>query len=274
MALPEVVVHPSASVDPRAVLGPGVFVGPSCVVGPGARIGARTRLEAHVVVDGWTSIGEDNLFSPYSAIGGPPQDVSYQGDETRVVIGNRNVFREFVTIHRATTKEERVTAVGDDCYIMAYSHIAHDCRLGNGIVLTNGATLGGHIRIGDRVNISGFVGVHQFCRIGRFAFIGGYSVITQDVLPFAKVVGQRPARVFGMNLVGLRRNGFSRERIAAIKEIYRLLFFSGLNTAQAVDAISSRCPAGEDREEILGFVAASKRGLIKKTAESWETESD
>ena len=270
----EVTVHPAATVHPKADLAPGVWIGPGCVVGEHVRIGRGTRLEAQVVVEGWTTIGEDNYFSPYSAIGGPPQDIGYKNDETRVVIGDRNQFREFITVHRATTKEERVTTIGDDGYFMAYAHIAHDCRIGNRVILTNGATLGGHVHVGDRANISAFVGIHQFCKIGRFAFVGGYSVLTQDVLPFAKVVGQRPPRVFGMNIIGLRRNGFSKERIAAIKQIYSLLFYGGLNTTQAVEAIRAECPAGEDREEILAFIAASKRGLVKKTAEKWESESD
>jgi UDP-N-acetylglucosamine acyltransferase len=270
----DVTVHPAATVHPRAELEPGAWIGPGCVVGEHVRIGRSTRLEAHVVVEGWTTIGADNYFSPYSAIGGPPQDIGYANDETRVVIGDRNQFREFITVHRATTKEERVTTIGDDCYFMAYSHIGHDCRIGHRVILTNGATLGGHVHIGDGANISAFVGIHQFCRIGRFAFVGGYSVLTQDVLPFAKVVGQRPPRVFGMNIIGLRRNGFGKERIAAIKQIYGFLFYSGLNTTQAVQAIRAECPAGEDRDEILAFIAASKRGLIKKTAETWESESE
>jgi UDP-N-acetylglucosamine acyltransferase len=270
----DVTVHPAATVHPRAELAPCVWIGPGCVVGEHVRIGRGTRLEAQVVVEGWTTIGEDNVFSPCSAIGGPPQDIGYKNEETRVVIGDRNQFREFITVHRASAKEERVTSIGDDGYFMAYAHIAHDCRIGSRVILTNGATLGGHVHIGDRANISGFVGIHQFCRIGRFAFVGGFSVLTQDVLPFAKVVGQRPPRVFGMNVIGLRRNGFSKERIAAIKKIYGLLFYSGLNTTQAVEAIRAECPAGEDREEILTFIAASKRGLVKKTAEKWESESD
>ena len=275
MAPPSAVtVHPAAVVHPKAELEPGVWIGPGCVIGEHVRIGRGTRLEAQVVVEGWTTIGEENYFSPFSAIGGPPQDIGYKNEETRVVIGDRNQFREYITVHRATTKEERVTTIGDDGYFMAYAHVAHDCRIGNRVILTNGATLGGHVHVGDRANISGFVGVHQFCHIGRFAFVGGFSVLTQDVLPFAKVVGQRPPRVFGMNVVGLRRNGFDKERIAAIKKIYELLFYSGLNTSQAVDAIRTQCPEGADREEILAFIAGSKRGLVKKTATPWESGSD
>jgi UDP-N-acetylglucosamine acyltransferase len=267
-------LHPTAVIDPRAEIGEDVSIGPYCVVGPHVRIGRDTKLEAHVVIDGWTTIGAGNSIGMFTVIGTPPQDIGYQGEETHVRIGDRNVFREFVTVHRATTKEERLTSVGDDNYIMAYAHVAHDCRVGNRVVLTNGATLGGHVQVGDFAMVSAFCGIHQFCRIGRQSFIGGFSVITQDVLPFSKVVGQRPPRVFGLNIVGLRRRGFSRERVAAIKEMFQTLLYSGLNTAQAVDRIRAEIPASDDRDEILSFIASSKRGLVKKTAETWETESD
>jgi UDP-N-acetylglucosamine acyltransferase len=270
----EPVIHPTAVVDPAARIGEGVAIGPFCVVGPHVEIGARTRLEPHVVVDGWTVIGTDNSIGMFSVLGTPPQDVGYQGEETRVVLGDRNILREFVTVHRATIKEQRLTSIGNDNYLMAYAHVAHDCRLGNGTILINGATLGGHVHVGDFAMISAFSGVHQFSRIGRYAFIGGYSVVTQDVLPFSRVVGQRPARVFGLNIVGLRRRGFDRARLAVLKEMFGLLFNAGLNTAQAVASIRATIAPGPDREEILDFIAASKRGLIKKTAESWASESD
>lgn len=267
-------LHPTAIIDPQAEIGEGVIIGPYCIIGPHVRIGRDTKLEAHVVIDGWTTVGDANSIGLYTVIGTPPQDIGYQGEETRVRIGDRNVFREFVTVHRATTKEERLTSIGDDNYFMSYAHIAHDCRVGDRVVLTNGATLGGHVQVDDYAMISAFCGIHQFCRIGRQAFIGGYSVVTQDVLPFSKVVGQRPTLVFGLNIVGLRRRGFSRERIAAIKEMFQRLFYSGLNTAQAVDRIRTEIPTSDDRDEILSFIASSKRGLVKKTAEAWETESD
>jgi len=265
-------LHPTAVIDPQAEIGEDVSIGPYCIVGPHVRIGRDTRLEGHVVIDGWTTIGAGNSIGLYTVIGTPPQDIGYQGEETHVRIGDRNVFREFVTVHRATTKEERLTSIGDDNYIMAYAHIAHDCRVGNRVVLTNGATLGGHVHVDDYAMISAFCGIHQFCRIGRQAFIGGFSVVTQDVLPFSKVVGQRPPRMFGLNIVGLRRRGFSRERISAIKEMFKRLFYSGLNTAQAVDKIQTEIPTSDDRDEILSFIASSKRGLVKKTVEAWETE--
>jgi UDP-N-acetylglucosamine acyltransferase len=274
MAPSEAVVHPTALVDPAARIAPGAFIGPYCVVGPNVSIGPGTRLESHVVVDGWTTIGADNTIGRFSVLGTPPQDVGYKGEETRVVIGDRNVLREYVTVHRATTKEERLTSIGDDNYLMANAHVAHDCRVGDRTILINGATLGGHVHVGDQAMISAYTGVHQFSHIGRYAFIGGYSVITQDVVPFSRVVGQRPPKVFGLNVVGLRRKGFDRERIAAIKAMFHLLFYAGLNTSQAVAAIRAEVAPGPDREEMLAFIAASKRGLVKKTAESWESESD
>jgi UDP-N-acetylglucosamine acyltransferase len=267
-------IHPTAVVDPGAVLGEGAYIGPYCVVGPHVEVGPRTRLESHVVLDGWTVLGADNSIGMFSVLGTPPQDIGYQGEETRVILGDRNVLREYVTVHRATTKEERLTSIGSDNYLMANVHVAHDCRLGDRTILINGVTLGGHVRVGDQAMISAFSGIHQFSRIGRFAFIGGYSVITQDVVPFSRVVGARPAKVFGLNVVGLRRKGFDRERIAVIKAMFHRLFYAGLNTAQAVLAIRDEIAPGPDREEMLGFIAASKRGLVKKTAESWESESE
>jgi UDP-N-acetylglucosamine acyltransferase len=274
MAPSDLFRHPTALVDPAARINPTAVIGPYCIVGPNVSIGPRTRLEAHVVVDGWTTLGADNVIGFHSVLGTPPQDIGYKGEETRVVVGDRNILREYVTVHRATIKEERLTTIGDDNYIMAYAHIAHDCRVGNRTILINGATLGGHVRVGDHAMLSAFTGVHQFSRIGRYAFLGGYTVITQDVLPFSRVVGQRPPRVFGLNIVGLRRKGFDRDRIRTIKAMFQILFYSGLNTAQAVESIRATIPPGPDREEILDFIATSKRGLVKKTAETWESESD
>lgn len=274
LSLAERILHPTAVIDTRAELDEGVSIGPYCIIGPHVRIGRDTKLEGHGVIDGWTTIGAGNSIGLYTVIGTPPQDSGYRGEETRVRIGDRNVFREFVTVHRATTKEERLTSIGDDNYIMAYAHIAHDCRIGDQVVLTNGATLGGHVQVDDYAMISAFCGIHQFCRIGRQAFIGGFSVVAQDVLPFSKVVGQRPPRVFGLNIVGLRRRGFSKERIAVIKEMFQRLFYSGLNTAQAVDRIRAEIPTSDDRDEILSFIASSKRGLVKKAVPEWKTESE
>jgi UDP-N-acetylglucosamine acyltransferase len=265
-------VDPTASLHPDAKLAACVWIGPACIIGPRVTIGANTRLESHNVIAGWTEIGSDCRFSPFAAVGGEPQDLGYKGDETRVTIGDRNIFREFVTVHRATIKQDRLTRIGDDNYFMAYSHVAHDCRVGDRTIFLHGATLGGHVIVGDFSTVGALSAVHQFCRLGRFSFMGGGSMITQDVLPFARVVGQRPPRVLGLNVVGLRRNGFSNARIAALKAMFKIIFFSDLNTGRAVERLRAEFPEGEDRDEILRFIDSSKRGLVKKPAESWDSE--
>jgi UDP-N-acetylglucosamine acyltransferase len=269
----EVFVHPSSLVHPRARLEGNVWVGPHCVIGEKVVIHSRTRLEGNIQILGETEIGEACRFSPFSVIGGEPQDVGYRQEETKVRIGDRNVFREFITIHRGTVKGGGQTSIGSDNYFMAYSHIAHDCRVGDFVVFTNGATLGGHCTVDDHATLSAFVGVHQFCRIGKSAYIGGYTVVTHDVVPFAKVAGMRPVLFYGMNAVGLRRQGFSRERIQTIKEVFQILFHSELNTGQAITEIQDRIPEGEDRDEIIRFIQASKRGIIKKPSGTWDDES-
>ena len=274
MPSPEPSVHPSAVVHPKAGLAEGVVIGPGCVVGENVALGPGTVLEHHVSVLGWTDIGAGNRFSPFSSIGTEPQDVGYKGDETHVRIGDRNIFREFVTINRGTVKGGGLTRIGDDGYYMAYVHIAHDCRVGNRVIMINAATLGGHVEVGDGVMISAFSAVHQFSRIGRNAFIGGFSVITKDVVPYCKVAGQRPVHILGPNAIGLRRIGFGAERIRGIKAVFDILFFSGLNTSLAVDRIRAEIPAGEDRDEILQFIGSSKRGIVKKSSESCETDSE
>jgi UDP-N-acetylglucosamine acyltransferase len=268
----DVAIHPTAVVHPQARLEAGVRVGAHCVIGEHVSLGRNTRLESHVALTGWTEIGADNVFSPFVSVGTEPQDMGYKGEPTQVRIGDRNVFREFVTINRATTKEQRLTSIGSDNYFMAHAHVGHDCRVGDRTVFLHQATLGGHVTVEDFVMVGALSGVHQFCRLGRFAFMGGGSMITQDVLPFCRVVGQRPTRVLGLNIIGLRRNGFSNARIAALKDIYKIFFFSELNTAQAVARIEAECPPGEDREEILRFMRAAKRGVVKKTSDAWDSE--
>lgn len=270
---PDVVIHASATVDPGARLGRGVVVGPYSYVGPGVTLGANVRLEAHVVVDGLTDVGPDCRFSSNSVIGSEPQDIAYAGEPTRVEIGAGNVFREFVTVHRGTVKGGGVTRIGDNGYFMALAHVGHDCQVGRQVILTQGATLGGHVAVGDFANISAFTGVHQFCRIGRYAFIGGYSVITQDVAPFSKVAGARPPRYFGLNLVGLRRAGFAQERLKALKQIVKILFYSDLNTSLALERITREFPSNEDARELVEFISAGKRGFVKKVSDQWDLES-
>src|SRR5580704_14741555 len=205
-------IHSTAIVDPAARIAESAEIGPYCIVGADVEVGARTRLMANIFVEGVTSIGEDNIFYPYSTVGVASQDLKYRGERSETRIGSRNKIREFVTIHRGTEGGGMVTRIGDDNLLMAYVHIAHDAQVGNGTVLGHGATLGGHVTVGDHANVGAFSGVHQFCRVGRNAIVGGYSVITQDVLPFSSTVSERENHIFGANKVGLERRGFSTGR--------------------------------------------------------------
>lgn len=270
MGKSETFVHASAIVHPQAQLDSGVYIGPHSIIGEKVYLKKNTRLDAHVYITGFTKVGESCRFFPYSALGTEPQDITYQGEETRVIIGDRNIFREFMTVHRGTSKGGGETRIGNDNYFMAYSHIAHDCQVGNNITFINGATLGGHCSVGDFAQLGALTPVHQFCRIGKFAFIGGNSTITQDVLPFSKVAGGRPTLLYGLNAIGLRRSGFSRDRINSIKKMFKIVFYSKLNLTQAVEKISADVPPSEDRDEIIGFVQSSSRGIVKKASEEWD----
>ncbi len=270
----DIFIHSAATVHPGARLGKGVWVGPYSYIGEKVVIGRKTRIDAHVYIDGQTEIGQNCLFSPFSAIGTEPQDITYRGEDTLTRIGDANVFREFVTVNRGTLKGGGKTVVGNGNYFMAYSHVGHDCSVGNETIFINAATLAGHVAVEDYATVGAFSGVHQFCRVGKFAFIGGYSVITQDVLPFSRVAGGRPALIYGLNVIGLRRKAFSRERIAGLKKIFKIFFYSGLNTTQALERIRAEIPEGEDRDEIIRYVQSSRRGIIKKASEEWENESE
>ena len=271
---PDPVVHPTATVHPQAQLESGVFVGPYCLVGGQVALGRNARLESHVVLEGLTEIGPDCRIGSHSVIGTDPQDVGDKGEETRVTLGAGNILREFVTIHRGTARGSGATRLGDRNYLMAFVHVGHDCRIGNETILTQGATLGGHVAVEDFANIGGLCGVHQFCRIGRYAFVGGATILTQDVAPFSRVAGSRPARFLGLNLVGLRRQGFDKDRLAALKALFNILFYSDLNTGQAVERIKAEFPSSEDAQELLAFVGSAKRGFIKKVSDPWDRESD
>ncbi len=258
----DAVIHPTAAVHPGAVVGAGTVVGPHAVVGEHVVLGRRCRVGASTVVDGWTEIGDDCEFSPFGSIGLVPQDLKFKGEQTRLVIGNHNVFREFVTVHRGTRGGGGITQIGDRNYFMAYSHVAHDCHIGSDTIFGNGATVGGHVTVEDFVTISALSGVHQFCRIGRHAFIGGASVVTKDALPFAKSVGNR-ARIFGLNTIGLVRRGFPADVVKKLRKAYRYLLTSKLNTAHALDRIeqdeSVRCA---EVDYLVQFIRSSKRGVI------------
>jgi UDP-N-acetylglucosamine acyltransferase len=253
----------TAIVHAGAHIAEGTTVGPHAVVGPNVRIGARCRIGASCVVEGWTEVGDDCEIYPFASIGQVPQDLKFHGEETHLIIGRRNIFREFVTIHRGTKGGGGVTTIGDDNLFMAYVHVAHDCHVGNNTIFGNMATLGGHVRVEDHVNISAGSGVHQFCRLGRHAFIGGYSVVTKDALPYARTVGSRPARVFGVNSTGLNRCGFSPDVVTKLKRSFRYLLQSKLNTTRALQQIEQdRSLACGEVQYLVDFIRTSQRGVI------------
>ena len=256
-------IHPTAFVDPQAQVAETAEIGPYCILGADVEVGARTRFMAHVYVEGVTSIGADNLFYPYSTVGVASQDMKYKGERSETRIGDRNTIREFVTIHRGTEGGGLITEIGDDNLIMAYAHVAHDVRIGNHTVLSNGVTFAGHVEVGDWAVIGAHSGIHQFCRVGRHSMIGGYSVITQDVLPFSLTVSTRECKVFGANKTGLERRGFRESAIEDLRKAFRILTKSGLNTTQAVDRMSAEVEIGPEIEELLAFVASSQRGFVK-----------
>lgn len=256
-------VHPTAIVDPQARIAETAVIGPYCVVGAAVEIGAGTRLMAHVYVDGPLWIGDENIFYPYSTVGVAPQDLKYKGERSETRIGNRNRIREFVTIHRGTEGGGMVTRIGDGNLLMAYVHVAHDVQVADHVVLANAVTLGGHVLVGEWAVVGASTGVHQFCRIGRHAIVGGYSVITQDVLPFSTTVSERANKVFGANRTGLERRGFSSERIEDLQKALRLLTHAGLNTSQAVERIRAEIASSPELEELLAFIAQSGRGFVK-----------
>src|SRR5258708_5413599 len=228
-------IHPTAIVAPLARISERAEIGPYCIVGAEVELGAHTRLMANLYLEGPTWIGEDNLFFPYSTVGVASQDLKYRGERAETRIGHRNKIREFVTIHRGTAGGGLVTTIGSDCLLMTYAHVAHDCRLGDHVILGNSVGLAGHVTIEDWAAVSPFSGVHQFCRIGRHAFIGPYSVIKQDVMPYSLTSNKPDLGVFGANSIGLGRRGFSEASIEALQTAIRLLTRSQLNTSQAIE---------------------------------------
>jgi UDP-N-acetylglucosamine acyltransferase len=256
-------IHPTAIVDPRAIIDPTCHIGPYCSVGSNVELGPRCRLVSHVVMEGPARIGSDNRFSPFSSIGTPPQDLTYAGEPTRLEIGDHNQVREFVTINRGTTKGGGLTRLGSHTLIMAYSHIAHDCKIGDHVILANAATLGGHVIVEDWATVGALCPVHHFVRIGAYAFIGGGTTITRDVLPFSKTAAARDTHAYGLNGVGLERRGFSQERIRKIHHAYKVLLASKLNTSQALEKLKSEPDRGEDVDMLIQFIERSERGVIK-----------
>lgn len=254
-------VHATAIVHPNANIARGVEIGPYCIVGENVSIGTGTVLQAHVVINGWTHIGEDCLIYPFATVGAASQDRKYHGERAFTRVGNRTVLREYVSIQRATGEGE-VTAVGDDCLLLAYVHVAHNCMLGNGVTMSNLAQLAGHVEVGDFTTIGGQAGVHQFTRIGRYAMIGGASKLTKDVPPFFLIEGN-PAQPYGLNSVGLRRAGFTVDERNEIKKFYKILYNPKLNVSQAIDTMKAEAISDPGREIIAFLEAGSQRGILK-----------
>jgi UDP-N-acetylglucosamine acyltransferase len=259
-------VHPTAIVDAKAELAASVDVGPYAVIGAGVTVGEGTTIGSHCTIEGPTAIGRDNRIFPHAALGAAPQDMKYRGEATRLEIGDRNTVREFCTFNRGTAQDEGVTRIGDDNWIMAYVHIAHDVQVGCRTVLANNATLAGHVHVGDWVIVGGLSGVHQYCKVGAHAMTGFQSHVSQDVPPFMMVSGH-PLAVHGFNVEGLRRRGFTRERIALVKQMHRLLYRDGLTLEQsraAIAALAGTVDGGDgDVRLLLDFLAASTRGIVR-----------
>jgi UDP-N-acetylglucosamine acyltransferase len=249
-------------VDPGAELADGVSVGPYTLIGSDVRVGPGTTIGSHTVLEGWTEIGRDCRIGAHVVIGAPPQDVKYHGEPTRVIIGDRTLVREFATIHRASTGGSGVTTVGPDSFIMAYAHVAHDCQLAERVIMANLASLAGHVEIGRCAVIGGMSGVHQFVRIGEFGFLAAGSGLSQDIPPYVKAQGNH-AKPFGLNVVGLRRFGFSVEEIHTLKQAYRILFLSSLNTSQAMERLEQELGGSPAVQLLIDFIKRSRRGICK-----------
>ncbi len=256
-------VHATAIIDLRADIHRSCKIGPYCVIGPEVEMGEDCELVSHVVIQGPCKIGSHNKFFPFVSVGLPPQDLSYRGEPTRLEIGNYNVIREFVTINRGTAKGGGLTQVGNHTLIMAYAHVAHDCVIGDRVILANAATLGGHVTVEEWAVVGALCPVHHFVRIGAHAFIGGGTTITRDVLPFSKTAAARDTHAYGLNAIGLERRGFSKERIRKIHHAYKVLLTSKLNTSQALERLKSEPDRGEDVEMLIRFIEESERGVIK-----------
>lgn len=262
-------IHPTAVIDPQAEIDSTAYIGPYAVVEAGVTIGADTRVEPHAVVSGPTFIGERNLIGSFATVGGAPQDLSYKGEPTELHIGSDNQIREYSSIHRGTPKGGGKTVIGNHNLLMAYTHVAHDCRLGDYITMANVATLAGHVEVGDRASVMGLVAVHQFCRIGKFSYIGGVSGLSLDVPPFVIIAGTRNrTRISGINKIGLRRNGISMAKIKVLDQAFRIIFRSpNLLMKDAIEVARDEFPESEEVQYLVDFFENSKRGVNKQTVE-------
>lgn len=255
-------IHPSAIVSPSARIGDSCHIGPFSIVGDEVVFGDRVRLDSHVVVDGDTTVGDDTHIFPFASIGLAPQDLKYAGEKTSTVVGKGNQIREFVTIHRGTSGGGGVTRIGDNNLFMAQAHVAHDCQIGSEVIMANAATLAGHVEIADRSNVGAYSGVHQFCRVGYEAFVGGYSVVVKDAPPFAIIQGNH-AKCYGLNRVGMKRRGYSKETIEKLHRAYHLLLSAKLNTTQALERIKAEIRDCSEVDMLVEFYETSKRGVVK-----------
>jgi UDP-N-acetylglucosamine acyltransferase len=255
-------IHKTALVDPKAELDAEVEVGPYSIIGPGVKIGKGSKLQSHVVIQGRTSVGEGNSFFPFASVGSIPQDLKYKGEASELVIGNHNTIREYVSLNPGTTGGGMVTRVGDHNLLMMYCHIAHDCILGNWNIVANGATLGGHVVIEDYVIVGGLAGIHQFVKVGAGAILGAGSMVSKDVPPFCNATGDR-ARLRGLNIEGLRRRGFAKDKIDSLRKAYRIIFQSKLRTQDALKRVRQEIPRSPEVDGLASFVANSSRGICR-----------
>jgi len=255
-------IHPSAIVSPKAQIGKDCYIGPYSIIGDEVTLGDSVRLDSHVVIDGHTLIGDETHVYPFTSIGLDSPDLKYKGEPSETRIGRRNRIREAVTIHRGTEGGGMLTQIGDDCLLMAQSHVAHDCIIGDGVIMANAATLGGHVLVDNGANVGAYSGVHQFCRIGREAYIGGYSVVVKDAMPFALTVGNH-AKCYGLNKVGMERRGYPKETIESLNRAFRFLLSSKLNTSQALEKIKEEIKNCQEVDLLVNFIETSERGVVK-----------
>jgi UDP-N-acetylglucosamine acyltransferase len=255
-------IHPTAIVSPKAAIADDVTIEAYSIIGPDVTIGSGTVVGPHIVIDGKTTIGCNNRIYPFVSIGLPPQDVTYAGGDTQVIIGNDNVIRENATVHRGSLGGTGTTRIGNGTFLMAYTHVAHDCQVGNGVIMANMATLGGHVEVGDCAVIGGMVAVHQFVRIGSYSCMGGFAATAKDIAPYM-LASRAPATLHGPNLIGLKRNSFSPEAMKAIKKFYRIFFRSGLTVKEAIERTRQDVEPCPEVENLINFVSSSKRGIAR-----------
>lgn len=255
-------IHTTAIVDKKAAIHEDVVIGPFSIIGSGATIRKGTKIMSNVIIEGNTEIGEECTVYPFTSIGLPPQDVKYRNEETGVTIGNRNIIREYTTIHRASVGGEGVTVIGENNFLMAYVHIAHDSRIGSHVIMANAATLAGHVTVEDHAVIGGLVAIHQFTRIGAYSMVGGFSGIGQDIPPYMIASGAR-AKLFGLNTIGLKRHGFSDETIAELKKAYKILFREKRTLKDAIKKVQAELPYTDEIKHLVEFIEKNKRGICR-----------